>query len=406
MQVNKQNIEIHPYKGVDNTLKHIYELVMSNYQNPVLQVFDKYTLQQVFDYVSKGVPYVPDPTHVPIAGYNDFEMLKAPDKTIWFGGDCDDKAILLGCILERKGIPYRFVVTSSKPDKSLHHIYLEVLVEGQWLPFDATYPKNRIFTEIPFTRKRIYYLKNGSLSASDLKPENWSALYCNSQNGCDGCSEKGKCAPMAMLAGDESLNGTKLAILRGKAEKLGIIPVGTVLAVASIAAKFFGSFFGAEQYQDLYNVWNAAAGALPALINGGKYQEAASARALIGVLGVDYMNPPEGANFCDSQGKCGNAAHWAEVSAEVQSKAAQFAPFVYWLMAESGQGNTVDMGAASIYSYYRDMKSNGPLYQQFKAKYGKKGLQLSQAGAANTFIVVAMLGAAVFILSKNKKRFF
>jgi hypothetical protein len=55
------------------------------------------------------------------------------------GIDCKKKAILIGAWAELKKIPWRFVATSKRPDKRLHHTYTEYNLSGKWCPMDATY---------------------------------------------------------------------------------------------------------------------------------------------------------------------------------------------------------------------------------------------------------------------------
>jgi len=67
---------------------------------------------------------------------------KAPFRT------CKDKAIMLGCWLYRKGIPFRIVACSYKPKDEIHHCILQ-LQDGEFI--DATYPED------DFLSKRPYY---------------------------------------------------------------------------------------------------------------------------------------------------------------------------------------------------------------------------------------------------------
>ena len=141
------------YINVDNTVVNMQKMVNDHFRDDCLRVFDTWPIERVFDYISKEIPYVPDPSRVPSLNNDAVELLKSPEMTMLNGGDCDDKSILAASILERRNKPWRFVVVSTKPDGSLHHVYLEVLIGDEWLPFDATYPRNRIFTENRFTKK-------------------------------------------------------------------------------------------------------------------------------------------------------------------------------------------------------------------------------------------------------------
>src|SRR5207245_10835491 len=83
------------------------------------------------------------------------ECLKRPEYGV-IEGDCDDKAILAGAMLSRISIPWRIVTVSYRPDNVQSHVYLEVCINGQYLPFDATYPANQIFWELPYTKKIVW----------------------------------------------------------------------------------------------------------------------------------------------------------------------------------------------------------------------------------------------------------
>ena len=83
------------------------------------------------------------------------EVIKRPMYGM-LGGDCDDKAVLIGAACERLGIPWRIVTTSRRPNKSIHHVYNEVNIDGDWLPVDATYAKNELFVAKPTTKKIVW----------------------------------------------------------------------------------------------------------------------------------------------------------------------------------------------------------------------------------------------------------
>lgn len=68
------------------------------------------------------------------------ETLQIPEKTLQFkSGDCDDKAMLLGALLESVGHPTRFVAIGFKPN-SYAHVYVESKVGQRWLPLETTEP--------------------------------------------------------------------------------------------------------------------------------------------------------------------------------------------------------------------------------------------------------------------------
>lgn len=89
------------------------------------------------------LPYIKDPAFV--------EFVSRPKYTLcpkYAPRDCDDKAVLLACWLYGRGIPCRFVASSTRPSRQLHHVFVQAL-NGEFL--DGTYKKNEDFIGIyPF----------------------------------------------------------------------------------------------------------------------------------------------------------------------------------------------------------------------------------------------------------------
>ena len=105
----------------------------------------KWPLIRFFDFV-KNLPYRADPPGN--------ETIARPALTMrpeWPARDCDDKAILLASWCECNGVPWRFVASSTRPDKVLHHVYLVARLggpNGRETVLDATYPEN-VFGSTP-----------------------------------------------------------------------------------------------------------------------------------------------------------------------------------------------------------------------------------------------------------------
>ncbi len=163
--------------SVDNTVSNIIRLIKRSAFDKVLNIFNGKTLQQIFDFISKEIKYIPDPMNVSWLEGGSIELLRSPKYTLLEAvGDCDDKHILAGAIFYRQGIPIRIVIVSNKPDKKFHHIYLEILIPtktnpaGNWKVFDATYPTNKLFEEKPFTRKKIYEEKSDGIYSKEIEP--------------------------------------------------------------------------------------------------------------------------------------------------------------------------------------------------------------------------------------------
>lgn len=94
----------------------------------------KLPLVAFFDFV-RTIPYRIDP--------KPREIVSRPAHSIRFkhaGLDCKKKAILMGSWAFLRGTPWRYVASSKRPDRRLHHTYAEYKMGGKWLPMDATYP--------------------------------------------------------------------------------------------------------------------------------------------------------------------------------------------------------------------------------------------------------------------------
>ena len=73
------------------------------------------------------------------------ESVSRPALTLgasWPWRDCDDKAVLMGSWCYLNGVPFHFVASSKRPDKTLHHTWVIADLGGRPLPLDATYPRN------------------------------------------------------------------------------------------------------------------------------------------------------------------------------------------------------------------------------------------------------------------------
>ena len=88
----------------------------------------------LFKYVRDHIRYVRD-----IEGV---ETLQTPPATIDLeAGDCDDKSTLLAALLASIGYQSRFVAVGYRQPDSYQHVYVEALLDGEWVPLDATVPK-------------------------------------------------------------------------------------------------------------------------------------------------------------------------------------------------------------------------------------------------------------------------
>lgn len=154
---------IKDFKDVDDTIIHIIAMIKKHSGDPILDNLEKTTLQNLFDFISKEIRYLKDPQRVSYLGGANIELLRSPRQTlVAMAGDCDCKTILSGAIFHKKKLPFRIAITSEREDKKFHHVYPELLLGGKEtvinvMPFDATYPENRLGKERSYTAKRVYY---------------------------------------------------------------------------------------------------------------------------------------------------------------------------------------------------------------------------------------------------------
>lgn len=80
------------------------------------------------------LPYFDDPENIETVSRPAF--LLVPE---YAPRDCDDKAILCACWWHGHGVKCRFVATSTAPDGTLHHVFIQ-LENG--LLIDATFAEN------------------------------------------------------------------------------------------------------------------------------------------------------------------------------------------------------------------------------------------------------------------------
>ena len=71
----------------------------------------------------------------------DVETVQTPDKTLADGsGDCDDKCVLLGSLLQSIGHPVRFVAVGFQRGGPFSHVFVESPLGGYWRACEVTEP--------------------------------------------------------------------------------------------------------------------------------------------------------------------------------------------------------------------------------------------------------------------------
>lgn len=69
----------------------------------------------------------------------DVETLKTPIETLRsMAGDCDDKSLLAGTLLEAIGFRVRYVAVGFEAPGEYEHVYLEVLIGAHWVSVETT----------------------------------------------------------------------------------------------------------------------------------------------------------------------------------------------------------------------------------------------------------------------------
>lgn len=134
-------------EGVLATLKYMAGLIKRGKTHPAIRNKAASLVQQLkqkdyygeictlFDFVQNNIRYVRDVDGV--------ETVHFPEQILaqeW--GDCDDKVILLGSLLQSIGHPIRLVAVGFQPH-NFSHVFLDTSFgRGRWLPLDPTEPHN------------------------------------------------------------------------------------------------------------------------------------------------------------------------------------------------------------------------------------------------------------------------
>jgi len=88
-------------------------------------------VRALFEYVRDHIRYSRD-----IQGV---ETVQIPAVTLDLAqGDCDDKSTLLAALLASVGHKTRFVAVGYSRPGAYSHVFVEVFVDGAWMPLDAT----------------------------------------------------------------------------------------------------------------------------------------------------------------------------------------------------------------------------------------------------------------------------
>jgi hypothetical protein len=97
------------------------------------------SLAEFFDLV-KNIPYRRDPRPVEVVARPYYIF-----KYRGLGMDCKKKAIICAAYLKARGLPFRFIGSSNRDDKKIHHIFPQVKLDNEYVNFDATYSNYQLF---------------------------------------------------------------------------------------------------------------------------------------------------------------------------------------------------------------------------------------------------------------------
>ena len=131
------------FAGVQQTIAKMRQLVQQSRVNAAIRqaatnaIFltpekDQFSeVEAVFNYVRDHIRYTRDVL--------DVETLSTPEITLATRlGDCDDQSTLLAALLESVGYQTRFVIEGYQAPGHFDHVYLQCLVNGEWIAMDAT----------------------------------------------------------------------------------------------------------------------------------------------------------------------------------------------------------------------------------------------------------------------------
>jgi len=112
-----------------------------------LRPLSDFDLGEYYDFV-RMIPYKIDKKPVEIIG--------RPIRLVQLGKlDCKKKSVMIGCYATIKNIPFRFVASSNRKSREIHHVFPELYICGEWISYDATYPEYHIGMEKKLTRREV-----------------------------------------------------------------------------------------------------------------------------------------------------------------------------------------------------------------------------------------------------------
>jgi hypothetical protein len=138
----KYRIDEQPLKDRKQTSDEIKRLVReyaSDLENIFIPVANRLvrlstlSFPDYFDFV-RNIPYKRDTAPIELIGRPMWIMEKRAG-----GADCKKKAVMIAAWLHLHNIPYRFIGSSRRTDKVIHHIFPQARTGTGWTNVDATY---------------------------------------------------------------------------------------------------------------------------------------------------------------------------------------------------------------------------------------------------------------------------
>jgi len=166
--------------GTDRTVGRIMSLVDESLTSPIVRLqalsilkSDRHTqkgaravARALYLWVRNNIRFIADPS--------DLETVQSPEVTLRLrAGDCDDHAGLMAALLKSVGIDVRFKVLGQDAE-DFQHIYVEALVDGQWLPYDTT--TKSAFMQPPTMPAQKVYPMQGEIAMINSLSANSSVL--------------------------------------------------------------------------------------------------------------------------------------------------------------------------------------------------------------------------------------
>ena len=92
-------------------------------------------LARILSWVKANLNYLPDPREVEAVGTPVFHLnnIRITGSS---SGDCDDAAALIGALARSVGRRVRLHVASFRPDRRLHHIWIDAEGDSRWIELD------------------------------------------------------------------------------------------------------------------------------------------------------------------------------------------------------------------------------------------------------------------------------